>query len=352
MRLAEKDRATWAHVLAGHANRYQLFLAAAVDHAADAGTVAALIPAGWIGGKYFQLLRKHLASKAPLRQVSYIADRSGVFSTGVLQETVLAVFRRGEAGDVACEQVTMNGTVKSAAIGHGTIPTDTSLPWLLPRSQDDNALVAAAGGMTKRLKDYHWKVSTGPLVWNRHKDQLSAEPRRRSVKIVWAADLDGGKLHQDPLRDKMRWVEMRHDADERTLVLRQPAVLVQRTTAPEQNRRLVATALDAAELEQWGGRVSVENHVNVLRCGTEDSVLTPRLLTALLDSAAVDRLYRCLTGSVAVSAYELSALPLPDAELLRRWAKLDPAVLPAEIDRVYGLVRDAEQPEPGTSSPS
>ncbi len=32
---------------------------------------------------------------------------------------------------------------------------------------------------------------------------------------------------------------------------------------------------------------------------------------ALLASDALDRLYRCLTGSVVVSAYELAAMPLP-----------------------------------------
>ncbi len=105
--------------------------------------------------------------------------------------------------------------------------------------------------------------------------------------------------------------------------LSEPAILVQRTTAPEQPRRLVAAALTASSLTRdWGGAAVVENHVNVLRCASSDSPLTPEMLAAMLNSPTYDRLYRCMTGTVAVSAYELEALALPSPMVLRRWAKL------------------------------
>jgi len=40
------------------------------------------------------------------------------------------------------------------------------------------------------------------------------------------------------------------------------------------------------------------------------------VLCALLNSDIVDKAFRCLSGSVAVSAYELEALPLPPPEEL------------------------------------
>ena len=79
-------------------------------------------------------------------------------------------------------------------------------------------------------------------------------------------------------------------------------VLVQRTTAPEQPRRLVAAELTAERLSEWSGAVVVENHVNVLRSTVADNALSSSLLAALLNSAVFDRLFRCLTGTVAVSA--------------------------------------------------
>ena len=36
----------------------------------------------------------------------------------------------------------------------------------------------------------------------------------------------------------------------------------------------------------------------------------------MLNSAVVDRIFRCISGSVAVSAFELAALPLPAPEIM------------------------------------
>ncbi|MBZ5623483.1 MAG: SAM-dependent methyltransferase, partial [Acidobacteriia bacterium] len=44
--------------------------------------------------------------------------------------------------------------------------------------------------------------------------------------------------------------------------------------------------------------------------------VSPKVLTAFLNTEIVDRAFRCLSGSVAVSAYELEALPLPPPEAL------------------------------------
>lgn len=42
--------------------------------------------------------------------------------------------------------------------------------------------------------------------------------------------------------------------------------------------------------------------------------VSPAALTVLLNTDVVDQLFRCINGSVAVSAYELQALPLPPPE--------------------------------------
>ena len=50
--------------------------------------------------------------------------------------------------------------------------------------------------------------------------------------------------------------------------------------------------------------------------------VSPSVLAAFLNSAAADRVFRCASGSVAVSAYELEALPLPAPEKMRALASL------------------------------
>jgi adenine-specific DNA-methyltransferase len=208
------------------------------------------------------------------------------------------------------------------------------LPWPLPREASDVPLVRRAAALHARLPDYGWRVSTGPLVWNRAKDRISGRRRDGSVNIVWAADLAGGRLRRARIRQPQRWLALR-PGDDRALVLDRPALLVARTTAPEQPRRLLVAEFDAGCLAQWGGRVVVENHVNVLTCLDPQSPLTARLLMSLLNSAAFDRLYRCLTGSVAVSAYELAAMPLPDRGTLLNLAGHDDATVAQEIENYY-----------------
>jgi adenine-specific DNA-methyltransferase len=338
IRLADHERLRWSRAVYGHANRYTLFMAAGTAQLRRGGVLAALVPAGWLGGCYFQRLRAHLAAHAPLDRITYVRERTDVFSTGVIQETVLATFVRGALpGEIRCAALEVNDEPTPARIGSACPPARPDLPWPLPRRDSDVPLVRRAATLHARLPDYGWKVSTGPLVWNRAKARISANRGDSGVSIVWAADLDGGTPRRARIRQPQRWLALR-PGDDRILVLDRPAVLVQRTTAPEQPRRLIAAELDAGCLARWGGRVVVENHVNVLTCSDPQSPLTARLLMALLTSAALDRLYRCLTGSVAVSAYELSAIPLPDRLTLLAWAGHDDATVAVEIEKYYQAV--------------
>lgn len=334
--LTPGHRARWSRSLYGHANWYGVFLHAAIERTAPGGIIGAVLPTSFLGGAYYQRLRSLLASDAPLVRLRRIDDRSGVFAWGVLQETCLAVFHKGgPAGKVACSTQSVNGRIRSVTLGRAAIdPKTADLPWLLPRAPQDRRLIRAATRHRLRLRDYGWTASTGPLVWNRHKPQISAVQSAERLPILWAADVEAGRIRRSSNREHQRWIKLRPKDD--FMPLAQAAVLVQRTTAPEQARRLIAAALSTKTLvKDWGGSVVVENHINVLRCTRRDSPLTPRLLTALLNAPTFDRLYRCMTGTVAVSAYELEALQLPRLTTLRAWAALPERALMAAIAEAF-----------------
>lgn len=82
----------------------------------------------------------------------------------------------------------------------------------------------------------------------------------------------------------------------------------------------------------------VENHVNVLRPRdlTSAVALSQATLAAVLKTQCIDRLVRCLSGSVALSAYELEALPLPDDDVLAGWEPLRGAELERAVAVAYG----------------
>jgi adenine-specific DNA-methyltransferase len=315
VRLTADEREHWNYVLYGHANLYGLFIAAALADLDEDGVLAALIPTSFTSGLYFSRLRETLSKSAPLREASFVVERNGTF-TNVLQETCLVSFSRRRARRTAITSI--NGHVQ--AVARVKSPRG-SRPWLLPRRADDAAVAAAAANFSLRLPDIGYQCSTGPLVWNRRKTDLISQIAPRSAPIIWAADIDGGSVHRDGFRDGMRYL-MLHDNDEQVMILRDAAILIQRTTAPEQYRRLVVADLGATLLQDWGGRVVVENHVNVLRPTIQEPLLQREKLAIVLSTETIDRVMRSLAGSVAVSAYELESIPFPDAKVQSHWNSL------------------------------
>lgn len=329
VKLSEPERQRFAHVLYGHANLYGIFLAAGLESLDARGVLSALVPTSFTAGRYFSSLRQEMATHAPLREATFVVERDGVFA-GVLQETCLATFTRTKARRTAV--ASMNGHVSSVA----TVKSPRGGgPWLLPRRSDDAHVAAAAATMPLTLASAGWRVSTGPLVWNRRRADLFARPGKARVPVVWAADVDGGRFHRDRARDHLRYLRLADDRDEVVMVLDGPAVLVQRTTAPEQTRRVVAVELTDADLTAWGGQVVVENHVNVIRPAVPEPLLSRGCLARVLATTTMDRLVRCLSGSVALSAYELVSLPLPAAQTLASWEALRGAELEKAVAAAY-----------------
>lgn len=331
VKLAPTERDRFTNLVHGHANLYGLFMGHHANHLTTGGVLAALVPTSFTSGAYFTNLRKHLAEVSPMREVAFVSDRSGIFSD-VLQETCLATFTRNPGRTLTVSHI--NGAKTRMAT---TPPMPTDRPWLMARTPADAEAAATAAALPLTLAAAGWKASTGPLVWNRRKNDLHARPGKNRVRVIWGGDIGKGSLAQDPCRDDMRYLTLSQASDDRVMTLTGPAILAQRTTAPEQNRRLVTAPLTATALKAAGGSVVVENHVNVLRPTGEAPLLSLRLMGRLLASPHLDRVLRCLSGSVAVSAFELEALPLPDAATLRSWEGLTVKELRAELDRVYGV---------------
>ena len=68
--------------------------------------------------------------------------------------------------------------------------------------------------------------------------------------------------------------------------------------------------------------------------------MSPAALAVLLNSGVVDQVFRCINGSVAVSAYELEALPLPppeDVKEIERLVKMQAKreTLERAVERLY-----------------
>ena len=316
--LSPRVRARYRASLYGHANLYGLFTELALRWVRPGGVVAYVTPTSFLAGEYFKNLRRLLGQSAPPRTVDFITDRKGVFDE-VLQEALLATYARGAPPDTVAVTFVApvdESTARISPVGSFTLPGDPASPWLVPRDAAQNELVRHLRSMSHRLAEWGYGVSTGPLVWNRHKDQLRDRSGPGCLPLVWAEAVtsEGSFIFRAEKVNHRPFFKIRPGDD--WLVTEESCVLVQRTTAKEQRRRLIATVLPASLLREHGGAV-VENHLNMVRPRRRRPLVTPAAVAAFLNSAVADRIFRCLSGSVAVSAFELEALPVPEPGRLK-----------------------------------
>jgi adenine-specific DNA-methyltransferase len=323
VKLTAAQRANYARSLYGHANLYGVFTDLALRWTRPGGVVAYVTPTSFLAGEYFKALRGLLAKEAPPVAIDFVSARRGVFED-VLQEAALSTYRRGGRSRQAVVHFLDIADSDSFAVTHAgrfKLPKDATDPWLAPREPGQQRLVEQLVGMPTRLADWGYKISTGPLVWNRFKDQLRLKPGKGHLPLIWAeaVSADGKFTFKADKRNHQPY--FKPTAIDDWLKVTQPCVLVQRTTAKEQARRLIAAELPQQLIAQHSA-VIVENHLNMVRPLNGTPKISPAAVAAVLNSRSADQAFRCISGSVAVSAFELEALPLPSVEQMRSIERL------------------------------
>jgi adenine-specific DNA-methyltransferase len=317
IKLDSKQRATYSESLYGHANLYGLFTHFALDHLKDNGVLAYVTPTSFLAGNYFKNLRQYIVKRVKAKSIDFPIFRNGIFHD-VLQETLLTIYRKSNSEDykgISVHEIHPEPSkpLEVNYLGTFNLPADPSSIWILPRTSSQGRVVTALQRMKCTMKDWGYEVKTGPLVWNRHKPQLRDLSTRNTYPILWAESISpegdfyfkAEKVNHYPYFD--------FQPGDQWLLTDYPCILLQRTTAKEQDRRLISAILPTRFITKWKG-VIVENHVNMIKPINAKPKISMALMHAFLQSKAADNAFRCISGSVAVSAYELEAMPLPSVE--------------------------------------
>jgi adenine-specific DNA-methyltransferase len=283
-------------------------------------------PTSFLGGQYFKSLRALLSTEAQPIAMDFVSERKGVFEE-VLQDTMLVVYNKNNRMENSDKNTSVNvhslksngdgKTIIRKDIGRFQLPVGSEDPWLIPKEPEQIELVDKIIKMPGRFNRYGFEIITGQLVWNRNKDRMCSEHLPGSYPIIWADAIGtGGEVKLKSNRPHRLLYFMPSDMQE-FLITKKPCILIKRTTAKEQKRRIFASLLPQNMISNNGG-VVIENHVNIIKPISEETTISLDTLIALLNSDMFDMIYRLISGSVAVSAFELNNIPLPSLSSMKK----------------------------------
>ena len=210
----------------------------------------------------------------------------------------------------------------------------------MPRSEKQEELAHFFDGNHPTLSDYGFEILTGGVVWNRDKRRRfkshKKSPKGRYLyPLIWSdcISLNGiFDFHRAARRVNLgMFVETPDNSSD---VLRKPGIVVKRTSNGSQSRRLYTAPIPSRFVKEYNGYLG-ENHVYII-VPTKRTNCTLAKLSRILNSATVDSVYRCMSGSSAVSKYELDRLPIPDLDLMSDKSITGPK-LETSIRYGYGL---------------
>lgn len=310
----------FGHIITGQPNIYSLFIQKCIELASQAGRIGLLTPTSYLSGQHFSKLRRSINTLTSVQQLDLIIEKEGIF-LGVEQEAVLSVLIRESKTSPSTTKVFALSKSTFNKIGSCALPKDCSA-WPVPRNIGDTLTLTSAGKSPYRLKDYGYRIRTGAYVDYRdsrttYMTYPSKEITKAVFPLIWSGDitaknkLDHGRTSSRDHRPT--FIEMTNPIHQS--VVRRPCLALQRVTSTDQDRRLIGAEIPEQLLLEFGGVVG-ENHVLFLEWNDEKVGIPPSLMVDLLSSYSVDRLFRCISGAVNVSIFELDQLPLPDPSIL------------------------------------
>lgn len=332
--------------LYGHPNAYGMFLHAGIEMLRPGGRLGFIVPRSMLSGLYFQNLRRLIEQRTHLEELSLLAERKNVFPQ-VLQGTMIIAFRKPsneEARDA--ERSVRTGVIRTAAELANAGPAQVTVRpdqvsrrlngstiWFVSDQERTYSLLDKIIGRHPLLggPGIACPARTGPIVWNRVKPLLRPRGGEGRLPLVWATDIGRFRFGLASAADT-RPAYLEATERVRDLATSGTSLLVQRVTADEQARRIVASRSGLPARQKY----FVENHLNVLQ-PLPSACIDLRYLLGVLSSDVVEFLFRSMNGNTQVSASELNLLPVPRGEF-----ETGIAELAAALEDAGSLSRRAE----------
>jgi adenine-specific DNA-methyltransferase len=337
--------------LNGHTNIYTLFMALSAKLLLPHGKACFIVPRSFCSGAYFSEFRRDLLKDVTPFSLHVFQSRNEVFKgDAILQENVIFSFEKLSqpkqhqywVGHISISSSKDDNSLETGIISrqvsyqHFLNDHEGLLLFRVPTGILDEQILEAVDKWNGSLEKYGFQVSTGRVVPFRAKGLLKEQVKadNGTVPLLWMQNVKPYEVEY-PL-DRFDKPQAILANDPSLLVPNANYVLLRRFSAKEDKRRLVSAPFigEKFDFEQIG----FENHLNVIfrkkgRLSASETIG----LSALLNSAIIDRYFRIVNGNTQVNAAELRILPLPPLDVIKNIGeKLQRANndLPEKVDSI------------------
>jgi adenine-specific DNA-methyltransferase len=308
----------FVEVSQGQTNIYAMFFQQALRLVRHDGLTGLLTPTSFLSGQDFSKLRTFLLQNSNTLQLDMVRAREGIF-IGVNQETVISIHQRKSLEKIIKAEpkvFVFDHVTGFKSVGRCHLP-NSGMAWPVPRQEGDADVIRAVQGKRHTLKDYGYLARVGAFVdyrdtRNTYVSETDGAKASALLPLLRSRDINAnGRLEHGRARNGLiqsKFIDM-GDPNHKSII-RRPCIALQRVTSTDQPRRLISAPVDPALIKKFGGVVG-ENHVVFIEKVDEGALLTPSQLAKVLRSEPIDKLFRCISGAVNVSIFELNQLPLP-----------------------------------------
>ena len=301
-----RDR--FAGVISGRVNIFALFFQAGLEVLRPGGQLAYVVPPSMNTGAYFERLRRYVLECSDIEFLEIHHDQK--LFDGAQTPVQLIVLRRADTAEAL--DLAEDGKYVFTRDGFGAANCDLSFPscdvgkHVFVRenfgfrrtifAENPSDLEAAFQGK-QSLFELGYEAVTGTIVWNQHRSDLRHEATNGEVPLIWAHNIDNGKLLSSENRRRPEFI----DTDKPTMT--GPAIVANRIIGALGNSRIRCAPVTD------GDEFLAENHVNVIRPHARfEPIVNWHELLLRLKSLETNRNLSLVSHNTQISATEMTHL--------------------------------------------
>ncbi len=269
----------FSSILNGRCNIFSMFVKIGLDYLKEGGYLAYVIPPSMNNGAYFNKLRRYICDVANIEYLNILKSEDIFYKA---QQTVmLLVLKKGtNRKDYIFER-------------NGIIIFSEKYKQLIEKFRN-----------TLSLRDLGYRVKTGSIVWNQHKDKLTNDSNG-TIPLLWAHNIQDNEL-VIPFNQEKKPQYINHQSFDTG-----PSIIVNRITGSASKIRLKSAIVPN------GMKYLGENHINIiykvndnndLLSSTNSYNMTLEDIHKAIISEDSIKIMQNITGNTQISKTELELL--------------------------------------------